>query len=122
MKRIDLLRIRKEYKLTQVKLAELPKYPQGFISQIENGRVDSPAAFLIRLKEALGIDDLEPYYLPEGDELVVREALQLLKQRIDEQQSMNNKLMDMLDKRDERIRDLEGQVTKLQEILLERRN
>ena len=122
MKRIDLLRIRKEYKLTQVKLAELTKYPQGFISQIENGRVDSPAAFLIRLKEALGIDDLEPYYLPEGDELVVREALQLLKQRIDEQQSMNNKLMDMLDKRDERIRDLEGQVTKLQENLLERRN
>lgn len=27
MKRIDLLRIRKEYKVTQVKLAELTKYP-----------------------------------------------------------------------------------------------
>jgi transcriptional regulator with XRE-family HTH domain len=120
MKRIDLLKIRKEHKITQVNLATLTKYPQGFISQIENGRVDAPEAFLVRLKEVLDIKDLSPYFLPDPDEQLAKEARQILESRIDELQSMINRLMDMLDKRDERIRELEGLNIRLQEKLLDK--
>ena len=113
MKRIDLLKIRKEHKITQVNLATLTKYPQGFISQIENGRVDAPEAFLVRLKEVLDIKDLSPYFLPDPDEQLAKEARQIL-------ESMINRLMDMLDKRDERIRELEGMNIRLQEKLLDK--
>lgn len=122
MKRIDLLRIRKEYKVTQVKLAELTKYPQGFISQIENGRVDAPAAFLVRLKEALNIKDLDSFYLPDSDEQAVKDARQLLENRIDELQSMIKRLLDIIDRRDERIRELEGQLSRYQEKFLDATN
>ena len=122
MKRIDLLRIRKEYKVTQVKLAELTKYPQGFISQIENGRVDAPAAFLVRLKEALNIKDLDSFYLPDSDEQAVKDARQLLENRIDELQAMIKRLLDIIDRRDERIRELEGQLSRYQEKFLDATN
>lgn len=122
MKRIDLLRIRKEYKVTQVKLAELTKYPQGFISQIENGRVDAPAAFLVRLKEALNIKDLDSFYLPDSDEQASKDARQLLENRIDELQAMIKRLLDMLDRRDERISELESQLSRYQEKFLDATN
>lgn len=122
MKRIDLLRIRKEYKVTQVKLAELTKYPQGFISQIENGRVDAPAAFLVRLKEALNIKDLDSFCLPDSDEQAAKDARQLLENRIDELQAMIKRLLDMLDRRDERISELESQLSRYQEKFLDATN
>ena len=94
---IDLLRIRKEHHVTQRRLANLTNYPQGFISQIENRRVSAPIQFQQNLMEALGIPSLEPYYLPSPQTV--------------------NRLLDIIDRRDERIRELENENKRLTELL-----
>lgn len=118
---IDLQRIRKEQKVTQQRLAELTQYPQSFISQIENGRVTAPQPFLKKLQELFGIEDLEPYFIPTPEEKAVKEATSEVDLRISEQQSTINRLLDIIDRRDERIKDLEAQVFKLMSLLSEKK-
>ncbi len=115
---LDLQRIRKDYKVTQQRLAELTKYPQSFISQIENARVPAPEAFLKALQQVLGIPDIEPYFIPTPEEKAVHDAQNEVDARISEQQTTINRLLDMLDRRDERIRELEAEVSRCHSILL----
>ena len=111
---IDLLRIRKEHHVTQRRLADLTNYPQGFISQIENRRVSAPIQFQQNLMEALGIPSLEPYYLPSPEEQVA----QNLANGANEFQQTVNRLLDIIDRRDERIRELENENKRLQDIII----
>lgn len=110
---LDLQRIRREHKITQQRLALLTKYPQSYISQIENGRVDANERFLSKLSEVLGIKDFEPYFSPSHEEQSMRQA----SNQVDLQNTIS-RLLDMLDRRDERIRELETENSRLTELLL----
>ena len=114
---LDLQRVRKDYKVTQQRLAELTKYPQSFISQIENARVSPPEAFISALTQVLGISDIEPYFIPTPEEKSVIEAHNEVEERISEQQSTISRLLDMLDRRDERIKELEAELKRCHSIL-----
>lgn len=110
---IDLQRLRRDHKITQQRLALLTKYPQSYISQIENGRVDANDRFLTTLAEVLGIKDLEPYFSPSPEEKSMQQA-----NNPSDLQGTINRLLDMLDRRDERIRELETENKRLTDILL----
>ena len=124
MRQLDLQRIRKEHNVTQLRLAELTKYPQSFISQIERGRVDAPEKFYQKLTEVLGITDFEPYLIPEKAEtesqaqVPAEDASNVTQCTKANEQSMVSRLLDMLERRDQRISDLESEVKKLHELLL----
>lgn len=60
-KHLDIKRIRSEHHLTQSALSKLTGYPQGFISQMENMRDATPDAFIDKVKEVLGISNIEDY-------------------------------------------------------------
>ena len=111
---IDLQRIRKDHKVTQQRLAALTKYPQSFISQIENRRVSAPVAFQKVLMEVLNISSLEPYFLPTP----VEEKDTIRPDGLKDQQSTIARLLDIIDRRDERIRELETDLRRLQDIIL----
>ena len=120
MRQLDLQRIRKEHNVTQLRLAELTKYPQSFISQIERGRVDAPEKFYKKLTEVLGIKDFEPYMLPERVEIVdSKPQVQPEAQNNEpcsnssEEQKMASRLLDMIDRRDQRINELESENKRL---------
>ena len=119
MRQLDLQKIRKEHKVTQQRLAELTKYPQSFISQIERGRVDAPQKFLDKLSELLGINDFEPYLLPDKAEVKEVQAPAEPKQETkkDEEQSTISRLLDMLERRDQRITELENEIRTLHQQL-----
>ena len=68
MSRLDINRIRKERQLTQKQLAQLTSYPQGFISQIENGKAKCPLAFIEKVRDIFGITDIENYIIDEQPE------------------------------------------------------
>ena len=57
----DLQRIRKEKKVTQRELAEMTSYPQGFISEIENGKASAPEAFINKVAEIFNIAEIKGY-------------------------------------------------------------
>ena len=125
MRQLDLQRIRKEHNVTQLRLAELTKYPQSFISQIERGRVDAPEKFYKKLTEVLGIKDFEPYMLPERVEIVDQKPqVQSEAQNNEpcttssEEQKIASRLLDMIDRRDQRISELESENKRLHELLL----
>ena len=125
MRQLDLQRIRKEHNVTQLRLAELTKYPQSFISQIERGRVDAPEKFYKKLTEVLGIKDFEPYMLPERVEILdSKPQVQPEAQNNEpcsnssEEQKMASRLLDMIDRRDQRISELESENKRLHELLL----
>ena len=120
MRQLDLQKIRKEHKVTQQRLAELTKYPQSFISQIERGRVDAPQKFLDKLSELLGINDFEPYLLPDKAEVKEVQAPAEPKQETkkDEEQSTISRLLDMLERRDQRITELENEIRTLHQQLI----
>ena len=125
MRQLDLQRIRKEHNVTQLRLAELTKYPQSFISQIERGRVDAPEKFYKKLTEVLGIKDFEPYMLPERVEIADQKAQDQPEAQNNEpcsnsseEQKMASRLLDMIDRRDQRISELESENKRLHELLL----
>ena len=117
---LDLQRVRKDYNVTQQRLAELTKYPQSFISQIENARVPVPEAFITALVNVLGIPDIEPYLIPTAEEKAVLEAQSEAESRASEQQTTINRLLDMLERRDERIKSLEDELKRCHELLLKK--
>ena len=61
----DLQRIRKEKNVTQRELAEMTSYPQGFISEIENGKASAPEAFINKVAEIFNIADIKGYIKEE---------------------------------------------------------
>ena len=116
---LDLQRIRKDYKITQQNIAGLVDYPQSFISQIENRRVSAPERFQKKLMKVLGIKDLEPYFFPSSEDQAAGAVSKLVSEKVDEQLSTVNRLLGMLEQRDERIRELESMNMRLQEMLFE---
>ena len=61
MRQFDLQRIRTEHNLTQKKVAELTGYPQGFVSVIERGKASAPEAFIEKVREIFGIEEISSY-------------------------------------------------------------
>ena len=119
---IDLQRIRKDHKITQQRLAVLTKYPQSFISQVENRRVNVPGAFLKVLMQVLDIQDLEPYYLPTPEEVEAQNMNKALEDKANGMQATINRLLGLLERQDERIRQLEDQLIHISEELIKKLN
>lgn len=119
---IDLQRIRKDHKITQQRLAVLTKYPQSFISQVENRRVSVPGAFLKVLMKVLDIQDLEPYYLPTPEEVEAQNMNKALEDKANGMQATINRLLGLLERQDERIRQLEDQLIHISEELIKKLN
>lgn len=71
MKRLDLLKLRKNAGLSQKELADRLSVQPSFLSAIENGRSRFPEEKLDRLKEILLIDDLEEFMVDDGTEVPV---------------------------------------------------
>lgn len=61
MKRIDIVRLRKNAGMSQRELAQLLQVRPSFLSAIENGKSRLPDEKLSRIKEIFGLEDLENY-------------------------------------------------------------
>lgn len=61
MRVLDLQRIRSEKNISQVKVAELTGYPQGFVSNIEHGKASAPVVFIERVAELFGVENIYDY-------------------------------------------------------------
>lgn len=61
MRVLDLQRIRSEKNISQVKVAELTGYPQGFVSVIERGKASAPEAFIEKVASVLGVENITDY-------------------------------------------------------------
>lgn len=109
MRQLDLQKIRGEQKLTQLRLAELTGYPQGFISQIERGKSPAPEQFVRKVQEVLGIDDLEPYLIPDEIDLAKEQQIAELEEAKNEERQIVQRLLTMLENRDTRIMKLEAE-------------
>lgn len=119
---IDLQRIRKDHKITQQRLAVLTKYPQSFISQVENRRVSVPGAFLKVLMKVLDIQDLEPYYLPTPEEVEAQNMNKALEDKANGMQATINRLLDLIERQEKRIRELEDQLIHINEAVINKLN
>lgn len=119
---IDLQRIRKDHKITQQRLAVLTKYPQSFISQVENRRVNVPGAFLKVLMQVLDIQDLEPYYLPTPEEVEAQNMNKALEDKAMGMQATINRLLDLIERQEKRIHQLEDQLIHISEELIKKSN
>lgn len=119
---IDLQRIRKDHKITQQRLAVLTKYPQSFISQVENRRVSVPGAFLKVLMKVLNIQDLEPYYLPTPEEVEAQNMNKAFDDSAKGMQATINRLLDFIERQEGRIRELEDQLIHINEAVIKKLN
>lgn len=115
IKKLDLKRIRKERGLTQTQLAKRLDYPQSYVSYIESGKSSPSKEFQETLQRELKIEDLYLYALETDDN---EGAMKTFLARIDEQQNTINRLLDMLDRRDARIKELEQEVNLLHSVIL----
>ena len=117
---LDLQRIRKEKKLTQLRLSELTGYPQGFISKMERGQASAPEEFLKRLQEALKLPDLRAY-LVEGKARELRKTSTVLDEVEEkeeptptfDQADIVANLFAIISRRDARIEKLEDEIERL---------
>lgn len=112
MRKLDLRRIRNEHNVTQMRLAELTDYPQSFISQMECGRVAVPDAFMKKLEEVLGITDFEPYLVGE-----LSDASEQVADEISEDKKTIARLLDIIERRDEQIKYLTSENSRLMQEL-----
>ena len=113
MRQLDLQKIRGEQKVTQLRLAELTGYPQGFISQIERGKSPAPVAFVRKVQEVFGIVDLEPYLIPDEIDLAKEQQIAELEEAKNEERQIVQRLLTMLENRDARIMKLEAENDRL---------
>lgn len=116
IKKLDLKRIRKERGLTQIQLAKRLGFPQSYVSYIESFRSSPSQEFQEALKKELKIEDLALYEITDDDVDGMRTFLS----RIDEQQNTINRLLDMLESRDARIKELEQEVGLLHSIIIKK--
>ena len=122
MRRLDLAKIRSEQNVTQQRLAELTTYPQGFISQIENGKAKAPIAFVKKLQDVLGIDDIEPYLIEEQpkDQSPEDAVIEALMASPPQSSNPSNEtqitlhFLALLQKKEEKIEELEKRIAALE--------
>ena len=127
MRRLDLAKIRSEQNVTQMRLAEITKYPQGFISQIENGKARAPIAFIQKLQEVLGIDDIEPYLIEEKPKDLPQDEAAIDAMLSSPQPQSNNSnesqitlnFLALLQKKEAKIEELEKRIAELEKRLKE---
>jgi len=111
MARLDLHKIRKDFGLTQKSLSKLTGYPQSYISYVERGRADASKAFLQKLEDTLHLADINTYIIKE-------ETQQGAGQQSDGLNLITiNKLLNMLEDRDRRIKELESEVFELRSMI-----
>lgn len=114
MQRINLQRIRKSQGITQMQLAEMTGYPQGFISQIENGKVGAPDAFVQKLRELFKMSLAEIYSpQPQGENEDAVEA----NATTAELAEIVRRFINMVERRDEKIEQLEAEIERLNSLL-----
>ena len=79
MIRIDIAKLRKMAGLTQRELAEKIEIHQSFLSSIENGRSRLPENKLQKIKDVLGIDNIDDYIIEnqEHDKAFIAQAQHL---------------------------------------------
>lgn len=109
MEHINLQYIRKSHGLTQRQLAEKTGYPQGFISQIENGKAPAPALFVAKLQEIFRMSNAELYSQQPIGEQETQEAG-------DPQADVREivrRFINMVERRDEKIERLEAEIERL---------
>lgn len=131
MQKLDLKRIRKEQKLTQVKLSEITGYPQGFISQMENGNESIPNAFITILADKLHIANIDEYFVDKDKELVkndteeeTRKITNLsirknAKWQNDSSYSIIQRLLTMIERKEEKIDNLEAEIREMRAKIIE---
>jgi transcriptional regulator with XRE-family HTH domain len=125
MDRLDIKRIRTENKLTQVKLAELTGYPQGFISQMENGNESIPASFVAMLAEKLNITDINAYMYNDDTDTDSRHKMQNscygknAKWQSGSSDLTVQRLLDLIDKIDAKVDKKEAEILKLRQHISE---
>ena len=109
MQRINLQYIRKSQGITQMQLAEMTGYPQGFISQIENGKVGAPEAFVQKLREIFKMS-LAEIYSPQPMGETSEEISDASSAEVCE---IVRRFMNMVERRDEKIERLEAEIERL---------
>ena len=114
MRTLDLQKVRKVYNVTQLRLAELTGYPQGFISRVENRKAPAPAELINKVAEVFSIGNIDDFIIPDDDE--VRRAL-AIEERHNAEQARLDRLIAIIETRDRQIEKLENQVAKLQKII-----
>lgn len=125
MDRLDIKRIRTENKLTQVKLAELTGYPQGFISQMENGNESIPASFVAMLAEKLNITDINAYMYNDDTDTDSRHKMlnscygKNAKWQSGSSDLTVQRLLDLIDKIDAKVDKKEAEIQKLRQHISE---
>lgn len=112
MNKLDLRRIRKDFGLTQRGLSQLTGYPQSYLSYVERGRADASKTFRERLTAALKIKDLDKYIIKEEPP---QQTVQQPPQQPEADLSIVtiNKLLNMIEDRDRRIKELEDEIKAL---------
>lgn len=109
MEHINLQYIRKSHGLTQRQLAEKTGYPQGFISQIENGKAPAPAPFVVKLQEIFRMSNAELYsQQPTGEQ----ETQETGDPQADVREIVR-RFINMVERRDEKIERLEVEIERL---------
>lgn len=108
LRKLDLRKLRNDHNVTQIRLAELTSYPQSFISQIETGKVSVPDSFMKKLEEVLGIKDFEPYLVGE-----LPENPGALSEEVNEDKRTIARLLDIIERRDEQIKILTEENSRL---------
>ena len=145
MRVLDLQRIRSEKNISQVKVAELTGYPQGFVSVIERGKASAPEAFIEKVASVLGVENITDY-VSEVANPNLKKKMNKRAQGIDKaadsipdvvdmasvvspEQAIVSNFLDLLKKKEERIEKLEAEneqlkieVARLSERLDERLN
>ena len=145
MRVLDLQRIRSEKNISQVKVAELTGYPQGFVSVIERGKASAPEAFIEKVASVLGVENITDY-VSEVANPNLKKKMNKRAKGVDQandsipdvadmasvvspEQAIVSNFLDLLKKKEERIEKLEAEneqlkieVARLSERLDERLN
>ena len=127
MKQLDLKAIRKKYKVTQVKLSELTGYPQGFISQMENGREAMPKQFIDKVAKALGISDITPFLIDNADVDMEKTSPTITNSVVGSGSHLNSGISDntfgtmlqIIQEKDVRIKELSDKIEALKDEILD---
>ena len=126
MRVLDLQRIRAEKNISQIKVAKLTGYPQGFVSVIERGKASAPEAFIKKVASVLSVDNIEDYVSevanPKFKEKIAKRALAKVNETdtanmASPERAIVSNFLELLKKKEERIEKLEAENVALRQEL-----